>query len=90
MLQSYAVDSILEGADMTNAVVDRVDFSNAKLKGAKFVNAVVTGGWGTAGCRRQVSTLRRQTSAAAGTGDRVVPARRYHLQQALAVLKQRL
>jgi len=43
MVQSYAVDSILEGADMTNAVVDRVDFSKAKLKGAKFVNAVVTG-----------------------------------------------
>lgn len=43
MLQSYAVDSILEGADMTNAVVDRVDFSKAKLKGAKFINAVVTG-----------------------------------------------
>lgn len=43
LLQSYAVESILEGADMTNAVVDRVDFSRAKLKGAKFVNAVVTG-----------------------------------------------
>jgi hypothetical protein len=42
-LQSYAVDSILSGADLTNAVVDRVDFSNAKLNGAKFVNAVVTG-----------------------------------------------
>lgn len=42
-MQSYAVESILEGADMTNAVVDRVDFSKAKLKGAKFVNAVVTG-----------------------------------------------
>jgi hypothetical protein len=42
-VQSYAVESILEGADMTNAVVDRVDFSRAKLKGAKFVNAVVTG-----------------------------------------------
>lgn len=28
---------------MTNAVVDRVDFTNAKLDGAKFVNAVVTG-----------------------------------------------
>lgn len=28
---------------MTNAVVDRVDFSRAKLKGAKFINAVVTG-----------------------------------------------
>lgn len=43
------MDSILEGADMTNAVVDRVDFSRAKLKGAKFINAVVTGrkeGWG--------------------------------------------
>lgn len=43
VVQSYAVDSILEGADMTNAVVDRVDFSRAKLKGAKFINAVVTG-----------------------------------------------
>lgn len=40
--------AILSGADLTNAVVDRVDFSNAKLDGAKFVNAVVTGviaGW---------------------------------------------
>jgi hypothetical protein len=42
-LQSYAVDAILSGADLTNAVVDRVDFSNAKLNGAKFINAVVTG-----------------------------------------------
>jgi hypothetical protein len=47
--QSYAVDAILSGADLTNAVVDRVDFSNAKLNGAKFVNAVVTGRWGAPG-----------------------------------------
>jgi hypothetical protein len=37
------VDANFEGADMTNAVVDRVDFSNAKLNKVKFVNAVVTG-----------------------------------------------
>jgi uncharacterized protein YjbI with pentapeptide repeats len=41
--QSYAVSSNLEGADLTNAVVDRVDFTNANLKRAQFVNAVVTG-----------------------------------------------
>lgn len=41
---------------MTNAVVDRVDFSNAKLKGAKFINAVVTGG----GCRRCTTSPRQQ------------------------------
>ena len=31
------------GANLTNAVLDRVDFTNANLKGAKFHNAVVTG-----------------------------------------------
>ena len=30
------------GADMTNGVLDRVDFSRANLSGAKFVNAVVS------------------------------------------------
>jgi uncharacterized protein YjbI with pentapeptide repeats len=33
----------LSGADMTNAVVDRVVFDKADLSGAKFVNAVITG-----------------------------------------------
>ena len=31
------------GANLTNAVVDRVDFSKANLKNAKFHNAVITG-----------------------------------------------
>lgn len=42
-MQSYAVDSNFSGADLTNAVVDRVDFSNADLSNVKFINAVVTG-----------------------------------------------
>lgn len=33
----------LAGANLTNAVVDRVDFTKANLKNAKFHNAVVTG-----------------------------------------------
>jgi uncharacterized protein YjbI with pentapeptide repeats len=63
LLQSYAVDSILEGADMTNAVVDRVDFSNAKLKGAKFINAVVTGRGG------HTHTAAQQTLGSTAAGD---------------------
>lgn len=31
-MQAYAVEANFEGADMTNAVVDRVDFSKANLK----------------------------------------------------------
>jgi hypothetical protein len=31
------------GADLTNAVVDRVDFRNANLSNVKFINAVITG-----------------------------------------------
>ena len=33
----------LAGADLTNAVLDRVDFTDANLSGAKFTNAVITG-----------------------------------------------
>lgn len=43
MTKAYAAGSTFEGADMSNAVVDRVDFSRANLKGVKFTNAVVTG-----------------------------------------------
>lgn len=43
LTKAYAVRSTFEGADMTNAVVDRVDFSNANLKKVKFINAVITG-----------------------------------------------
>lgn len=43
MTKAYAVDADFSGADMTNAVIDRVDFSNTKLQGVKFVNAVITG-----------------------------------------------
>ena len=31
------------GADMTNAVIDRVDFRKANLSNVKFINAVITG-----------------------------------------------
>ena len=34
---------LLAGANLTNAVVDRVDFTRANLKNAKFHNAVITG-----------------------------------------------
>ena len=43
LTKAYAVRSTFEGADMTNAVVDRVDFSGANMRGVKFVNAVITG-----------------------------------------------
>ncbi|KAG2428443.1 hypothetical protein HXX76_011563 [Chlamydomonas incerta] len=43
LTKAYAVKANFEGADMTNAVVDRVDFSNANLKRVKFINTVVTG-----------------------------------------------
>ncbi len=33
--QAYAVQSNFENADMTNAVVDRVNFTGANLKGVK-------------------------------------------------------
>ncbi|MCJ1423469.1 hypothetical protein MMC29_001352 [Sticta canariensis] len=42
-LQAIATNSSFAGADMTNAVIDRVDFRNADLSGAKFHNTVVTG-----------------------------------------------
>lgn len=40
LLTHFATDA---GANLTSAVVDRVDFTDANLKGAKFINAVVTG-----------------------------------------------
>jgi uncharacterized protein YjbI with pentapeptide repeats len=36
-------DSNFEGADFSNAVVDRASFSGSSLKGAIFTNAVLTG-----------------------------------------------
>jgi hypothetical protein len=41
--QAYAVNTNFQGADMTNAVVDRVVFDGANLRGVKFINTVVTG-----------------------------------------------
>ncbi len=38
-----AVNANFEGADMTNAVLDRTDFSKSNLRSVKFVNAVITG-----------------------------------------------
>jgi uncharacterized protein YjbI with pentapeptide repeats len=43
LTKAYAVGADLSGADLTNAVVDRVDFTNANLAGAKLINTVVTG-----------------------------------------------
>jgi hypothetical protein len=43
LTKAYAVDADFTGADMTNAVIDRVDFTGAKLRSVKFVNAVITG-----------------------------------------------
>ncbi|KAJ9508872.1 hypothetical protein QJQ45_028197 [Haematococcus lacustris] len=42
-LQAYAVGAVFNNADMTNAVIDRVDFSKASFRGVKLGNAVVTG-----------------------------------------------
>lgn len=42
-LQAYAVKANFSGADMTNAVLDRVSFDGANLTNVKFVNAVITG-----------------------------------------------
>ncbi|CAL8471225.1 g10767 [Coccomyxa elongata] len=41
--KAYAVGANLSGVDMTNAVVDRVDFRKANLSNVKFYNAVITG-----------------------------------------------
>ncbi|GIL88464.1 hypothetical protein Vretimale_15375 [Volvox reticuliferus] len=43
LTKAYAVKANFENADMTNAVVDRVDFSGANLRGVRFINTVVTG-----------------------------------------------
>jgi uncharacterized protein YjbI with pentapeptide repeats len=43
LTKAYAVKSDFENADMTNAVVDRVIFDKANLRGVKFTNAVITG-----------------------------------------------
>ena len=41
--QAYAVGADFSGADMTNAVVDRVAFDRANLSRVRFTNAVITG-----------------------------------------------
>ena len=38
-----SLDSNFEGADFTNAIVDRASFKGSSLKGALFNNAVLTG-----------------------------------------------
>eukprot|EP00955_Chlamydomonas_euryale_P041692 352084-Chlamydomonas_euryale.AAC.9 len=42
-MQAYAHDANLSGADLTNGVIDRVDFTGSKMIGTKFVNAIITG-----------------------------------------------
>ena len=43
LLVRYRYDLCSAGADMTNAVLDRVDFSDANLEKVNFTNAVITG-----------------------------------------------
>ncbi|EIE19575.1 hypothetical protein COCSUDRAFT_31020 [Coccomyxa subellipsoidea C-169] len=43
LTKAYAVGANFSGADMTNAVIDRVDFRKANLSNVKFINAVITG-----------------------------------------------
>lgn len=43
MTKMYGANANFEGADFTNAVVDRVEFKGAILKGVNFYNAVITG-----------------------------------------------
>jgi uncharacterized protein YjbI with pentapeptide repeats len=51
-LQAYAQKAILAGANLTNAVVDRVDFTNANLKGAK-VGGSRACAWVVLSCRQR-------------------------------------
>jgi uncharacterized protein YjbI with pentapeptide repeats len=39
----HFTDSIFDGADFTNAIVDRANFFGSSLKGTIFTNAVLTG-----------------------------------------------
>ena len=40
---SFCTDSNFDGADFTNAIVDRASFKGSTLKGTIFTNAVLTG-----------------------------------------------
>ncbi len=71
--QAYAVNANFAGADLTNAVVDRVDFSGANLSSVNFTNAVVTGA-SFEGARRPRWRLRRAASAAHRCECRAPPA----------------
>jgi uncharacterized protein YjbI with pentapeptide repeats len=42
-LRVYPSNHHVRRADLTNAVVDRVVFDKANMRGVKFVNAVITG-----------------------------------------------
>lgn len=53
LTKAYAVDAIFEGADLTNAVVDRVAFDGANMRNTNWTNAVVTGGWRLLCCIRR-------------------------------------
>eukprot|EP00879_Flechtneria_rotunda_P015347 GHRR01016043.1.p2 GENE.GHRR01016043.1~~GHRR01016043.1.p2 ORF type:complete len:144 (+),score=51.52 GHRR01016043.1:380-811(+) len=67
LTKAYAVGANFTGADLTNAVVDRVDFTKASLKGAKFINAVVTGGSRSEQAACPSLRLKSTVSAAAGS-----------------------
>jgi uncharacterized protein YjbI with pentapeptide repeats len=40
---TYNTDSNFDGADFTNAIVDRANFAGSSLRGTVFQNAVLTG-----------------------------------------------
>ena len=35
----------MDGANLLNATIDRSVFDGASMRGTKFINAVITGGW---------------------------------------------
>jgi hypothetical protein len=77
-LQAYAVNANFKGADMTNAVVDRVDFDGADLSYVNFTNAVITGasftGAGRGGPQASCCPCRRQGRVGRGLcGARACP-----------------
>ena len=43
MSKAYAVGASFRGADMTSAVLDRVDFGKTDMSGVNFTNAIITG-----------------------------------------------
>lgn len=43
LTKAYCVNTNFENANLTNAVVDRVDFDGSNMRGVQFNNTVITG-----------------------------------------------